>query len=120
MGFEPEATGSEFGRWCKRRLKDLELNQREFGQAVDLGHSSVNKILNGTFSVPPPLGTDLDRWAQVLRIPKAELPRFRLMAYCGHLPETIRPMVEALMDDHLKLKADYADLLTQVRRVAER
>lgn len=116
-----QPTGSEFGRWCKRRVEELDLRQRAFAKAVGLKSSgSVSKILNGTNAVPPPLGDDLERWADVLKIPSSERKRFRLMAYCGHLPEAIRPQMEALMDDHLKLKDDYADLVSQVRRVADK
>lgn len=112
---------SEFGRWCKSRMELLDIRQRAFAKAVGLKSSgSVSKILNGTNAVPPPLGDDLERWAEVLKIPTSERKRFRLMAYCGHLPESIRPQMEEMMDEHLKLKDDYADLLTQVRRVAER
>ncbi len=115
-----EPVGSEFGRWCKRRMAELGLRQRPFADAVGIKSSgTVSKILNGTDAVPPPLGVDLERWAEVLDIPEAELPRFRLMAYIGHVPEAIRPMMETLIDEHLALKADYADLLSQVRRVAD-
>lgn len=113
--------GSEFGRWCKRRLDELDIRHRAFADAVGIKSSgTVSKIINGTAPIPPPIGEDLERWADVLQIPRSERERFRLMAYCGHLPESVRPAMEAMMDEHLKLKDDYSDLLRQVRRVAER
>lgn len=101
-------------------MTELNLRQRAFADAVGLKSSgSVSKILNA-IEIPPPIGDDLERWAEVLKIPHSERKRFRLMAYCGHLPEAIRPQMEALMDEHLMLKDNYTELLSQVRRVAEK
>jgi hypothetical protein len=100
-------------------MAELDIRQRAFADAVGLkSNGSVSKILNGTEAVPPPLGTDLDRWAEILLIPDSELPRFRLMAYMGHMPDAVRPMMEALVDEHLSLKAGYANLLNEVRQIA--
>jgi transcriptional regulator with XRE-family HTH domain len=112
---------SLFGQWVKRRLGELGISQRKFGAAVGMSHSNLNKILNGSHEDPPtPLGDDCARWADALKIPDDQRQRFRMMAAVAHIPGPTGVEFEALVDEHLALKAQVLEMRSFYdRRVAE-
>ena len=112
---------SAFGREVKSRLKALGISQRAFATAVGVSQANLNKILNGTHGAPPPpTGVQLQLWAGIVQVLGDERQRFIDLAALAHLPTGARGRFESWYEEHQQLKADYADLLNQVRRVADK
>jgi transcriptional regulator with XRE-family HTH domain len=109
-------TGSAFGRWVRQRLGDRSLTQRQFAAMVGLTHGSISKILQGTYAVPPPLGLELAKWAEILQIPDGDIKKFHLYAACAHLPASVRVEFENIIDQHIELRNDYIRLQSELRR----
>lgn len=83
----------------------------------DGAQAYLTRVLTG--AKPPPIER-IEAWATALRLTGDERRRFTALAAIAHIPEEVRPQFEIWYDEHQRLKADYAELVTEVRRVAEK
>lgn len=108
--------GSLFGTLVKERLKSQKISQRAFATVAKMSQANLNKVLNGTHGAPPPpTGAMLQLWAGALGLVGDERQRFMDLAALAHLPPEVRGKFEHWYDEHQKLRADYVDLLSEVR-----
>lgn len=108
---------SAFGDLLGQLLESHQFTVRSFGTLVKSSKSSVNAIVLGNRT--PPLES-LELWCDTLNLEGDKRQRFLDLAALAHLPAEIRPKFESWYEEHQQLKADYADLLNQVRRVADK
>jgi transcriptional regulator with XRE-family HTH domain len=108
---------SAFGDLFGQLLEARQFTVRSFGTLVKSSKSSVNAIVLGNRT--PPLEA-LEQWCDTLNLRGDERQRFIDLAALAHLPTEVRPKFESWYEEHQQLKSDYADLLSQVRRVADK
>jgi transcriptional regulator with XRE-family HTH domain len=106
-----------FGALLETLLARRQFSTRSFARAVKSSKSSISGIVNGDRT--PPLDR-LDKWCEMLGLRGAERQQFLDLAALAHLPHDARPRFFAWYADYQHLKAEYAELMTQSRRVAER
>ncbi len=108
---------SAFGALLAQLMELRGFTVRSFGDAVKSSKSTISGVVNDTRT--PPLD-DMDRWCETLGLRGADKVRFTDLASLAHLPKGVRERFETWYDEHQTLKTDYADLLRQVRRAAEK
>ncbi len=116
-GHYAQAMRSAFSSMMAEARKAIGLNQKDFAIAVKSDKSTVGHYETG-YSAP-----DLDvvaSWCDTLNLHGKDRRRFLDLAALAHLPAQVRPQFEAWYEEHQTLKADYADLISQVRRVADK
>ena len=106
-----------FGRLLRSALENRGWTQRGAAGHLGVSHGFLNLLMSGKRT--PPID-QVDAWASALRLAGEQRRRFSDLAALAHLPEAVRERFEAFYDEHLQLRDDYAELLKQVRRVAER
>jgi transcriptional regulator with XRE-family HTH domain len=106
-----------FGALLETLLARRQFSTRSFARAVKSSKSSISGITNGERT--PPLDR-LEKWCDALGLRGQERQQFLDLAALAHLPQEARPRFFAWYDEYHRLKADYAELLAQTRRVAER
>jgi transcriptional regulator with XRE-family HTH domain len=116
QGRYPVAMERAFGGLVRARLKALSLSLRGFAKLVNREPGDVSKILSGKHGPhPPPVGKELDAWAKALEVPLNQRQRFADLAAIAHLPAEIQARFEGIYEEHLRLKAELADALAQMR-----
>lgn len=85
---------SLFGAMFARALSRKGLSQRDFARAVGRTGVFISLVARERRRVPL---KDLDRWLNVLDLPRRDSQRLRLQALLGHCPDEIRTLVATLL-----------------------
>lgn len=109
--------GQAFGQMLKAGIESTGLSVREWAESrAGTTNGQVFNIIAGRRT--PPID-QVKEWAVMLGLAGDRAGRFYELACIAHLPEGVQALFIENMERRYRLEADYLELLTTVRRVAD-